>query len=511
MLGERLSGTSPSAACVVLLGVAASQGRLRRRRAAAEHRARVTRPGTMRPVRAVMSIQSSVVYGHVGSTAATLPLQRLGFDVWALPTVVYSSHAGYPGVRGGGTPISTLRELLAGLEALGRLDRCEAVLSGYLGRPEAWRFVLEALDAVRAHRPDAWYVCDPVLGDEGELYVPAELVRTFREQAVPRADLLVPNRFELEWLVDRPVGDASREAVAAARELHEAGAREVVVKGLVLEHDGSPMQHVVGLDADGAWLARAPHIAQFWSGRRRCLHGAPDRACGSPGVPLGDAVGARDGADAGADRAHARARGARAAPRRDRLGSAAATAQAERLRLTRRPEVQPASSRAATSGATLPPESTSTVPAAGSTAPAEQRGDRRGRCGLAGELGARVEEAEPLRDLLLADGHDLVEQLASAPPAAGRRSSGGASASASVAARGRSTGSPAAIEAASVAIAAGSTPITRASGASALTAVATPRDQPAAADRHDDLRDARRPARRSRCRACPGPPSRPGR
>ena len=58
------------------------------------------------------------------STAATVPLQRLGFDVWALPTVVYSSHAGYPGVRGRRTPISTLRELLAGLQALGRLDRC---------------------------------------------------------------------------------------------------------------------------------------------------------------------------------------------------------------------------------------------------------------------------------------------------------------------------------------------------------------------------------------------------
>jgi pyridoxine kinase len=219
----------------------------------------------MRPVRAVMSIQSSVVYGHVGSTAAALPLHRLGFDVWALPTVVYSSHAGYPGVRGRRTPISALRELLAGLEALGRLDRCEAVLSGYLGRPEAWSVVLEALAAVKQQRPDAWYVCDPVLGDEGELYLPAKLVRTFREQAVPRADLLVPNRFELEWLVDRPVASVA-EAVAAAGELHAAGAREVVVKGLVLEHDGRPTQHVVGLDDDGAWLARAPHVAQFWSG-----------------------------------------------------------------------------------------------------------------------------------------------------------------------------------------------------------------------------------------------------
>ena len=107
----------------------------------------------MRTVRAVMSIQSTVVYGHVGSTAAALPLHRLGFDVWALPTVVYSSHAGYPGVRGRRTPVSELRELLAGLEALGRLDCCEAVLSGYLGSPATWSVVLEALAAVRRSAP----------------------------------------------------------------------------------------------------------------------------------------------------------------------------------------------------------------------------------------------------------------------------------------------------------------------------------------------------------------------
>lgn len=242
----------------------------------------------MRTVRAVMSIQSSVVYGHVGSTAAALPLHRLGFDVWALPTVVYSSHAGYPGVRGSRTPVATLRELLAGLEALGRLDRCEAVLSGYLGGPETWSVVLEALAAVRTHRPDAWYVCDPVLGDEGELYLPAELVRTFREQAVPRADLLVPNRFELQWLVDRPVNTIA-EATAAAADLHAAGAREVVVKGLVLEHDGRPTQHVVGLDDDGAWLGRAPHVEQFWSGSGDVFT-ALVAGLRLVGIPLGETV-----------------------------------------------------------------------------------------------------------------------------------------------------------------------------------------------------------------------------
>jgi pyridoxine kinase len=162
-------------------------------------------------------------------------------------------------------------------------------MSGYLGRPEAWRFVLEALETVRAQRPDAWYVCDPVLGDEGELYVPGELVRTFREQAVPRADLLVPNRFELEWLVDRPVASVA-DAVAAARELRAAGAREVVVKGLVLEHGGRPTQHVVGVDGDAAWVARAPHVAQFWGGAGDVFTAVLTGLRRSD-VPLGAAVG----------------------------------------------------------------------------------------------------------------------------------------------------------------------------------------------------------------------------
>ena len=254
--------------------------------------------------------------------------------------------------------------MLAGLRSLGRLDRCEAVLSGYLGRPETWNVVLEALADVREARPDAWFVCDPVLGDEGELYLPAKLVRTFREQAVPRADLLVPNRFELEWLVDRPVPDIPG-AVAAAADLHAAGAREVVVKGLVLEHDGRPTQHVVGLDDDGAWVARAPHVAQFWSGSGDVFT-ALVTGLRLAGTPLPATV-------------------ARATALMEELVARTHELRAPELRMVeidwaseppgRTPSAwpdpaHPASRRAASSGETLPPESTSTVPGTGSTSPA---------------------------------------------------------------------------------------------------------------------------------------------
>ena len=220
----------------------------------------------LRHVRGVLSIQSSVVFGHVGSSAATLPLQRLGFDVWSLPTVLFSSHTGYSGFRGSKTPVATLRELLDGLAALGTFGCCEAVVTGYLGHPEVGSLVFDALARVREENPGALFVCDPVMGDHGELYVHPDLVRFFRERAVPAADLLVPNRFELGWLTDSAV-ESVADALDAIDALRSAGAGEVVAKGVVLPGaSGALEQHIVGAGPEGAWLVRAPHIARYWSG-----------------------------------------------------------------------------------------------------------------------------------------------------------------------------------------------------------------------------------------------------
>ena len=48
----------------------------------------------------VLSIQSSVAYGHVGNSAAVFPLQRLGHEVWPVLTVHFSNHTGYGAWRG---------------------------------------------------------------------------------------------------------------------------------------------------------------------------------------------------------------------------------------------------------------------------------------------------------------------------------------------------------------------------------------------------------------------------
>ena len=55
----------------------------------------------------VLSIQSSVAYGHVGNSAAVFPLQRLGHEVWPVHTVNFSNHTGYGAWRGPLIPPTT--------------------------------------------------------------------------------------------------------------------------------------------------------------------------------------------------------------------------------------------------------------------------------------------------------------------------------------------------------------------------------------------------------------------
>ena len=116
---------------------------------------------------AILSIQSSVAAGHVGNSAAVFPLQRLGFEVWRVDTVVFSNRPAHGRHTGRVVPGGEVAALLDGLEALGVWPRCEATISGYLGAPETGAVVAGAVARIRAARPDALYLCDPVIGDRG--------------------------------------------------------------------------------------------------------------------------------------------------------------------------------------------------------------------------------------------------------------------------------------------------------------------------------------------------------
>lgn len=167
----------------------------------------------------VLSIQSHVVHGCVGNRAATLPLQLLGVETDVLNTVQYSNHVGYGSFAGEKLSGEQVWALLQGMHTNGLLAP-DRLLTGYMGSAEAVRAVVKALPLLREARPDFQYWCDPVLGDNGRLYVPPALVDTYREEVVPYAHALLPNQFEAELLSGvtiRTVEDAQRACAALHR------------------------------------------------------------------------------------------------------------------------------------------------------------------------------------------------------------------------------------------------------------------------------------------------------
>ncbi len=211
-------------------------------------------------MRPILSIQSHVVYGHVGNDAAAFPLQRLGREVWPLMSVQFSSHTGYAGWRGRAFDAGMIDDCVAGLHAIGALSGCAGLLTGYLGKAETGEAALRALAAIRAANPAAAWCCDPVIGDVGRgPYVAPEVADFFRERAVPAATIVTPNAFELEWLTRGPVRTLS-EARAAIAAVQASGPQVVAVTSLALDDTPPDALDVLAGDRSGVWRARTPRL-----------------------------------------------------------------------------------------------------------------------------------------------------------------------------------------------------------------------------------------------------------
>ena len=206
-----------------------------------------------------LSLQSHVAYGYVGNRAATFPLQRLGHEVWAVNTVEFSNHTGYGAWRGRTAPAGQVAEIVQGIEALGLLPRCDALLTGYVGDSALADVVLDTAARVRAANPRAIWCCDPVLGDtDTGIYVKSGIDVFFRERAIPAADLVTPNHFELELLTGSKVSTMA-EALVAARSLL-AGSRLVLITSLRRADAPDDCIEMVAVSHDAAWRVVTPLI-----------------------------------------------------------------------------------------------------------------------------------------------------------------------------------------------------------------------------------------------------------
>jgi pyridoxine kinase len=210
----------------------------------------------------ILSIQSWVASGHVGNAAAVFPMQRLGAEVWAVHTVQFSNHPGHGAFTGQVFTGDSVRALVDGIAARGLLPRCDAVLSGYMGEAAIGEAVLYAVEAVRRANPNALYCCDPVIGDSGPgVFVRPGIPELLAGAAVPQADILTPNRFELEHLTGLPCGTRA-EALAAIAALQErmapSGRRTVLVTSLRTAETPHGLLDLLAAGPEGMFLLQVP-------------------------------------------------------------------------------------------------------------------------------------------------------------------------------------------------------------------------------------------------------------
>jgi pyridoxine kinase len=208
----------------------------------------------------LLSIQSHVAYGHVGNSAAVFALQRLGVEVWPIHTVELSNHPGYGAWTGRVSDAGMIRELVDGITARGVLRGCDGVISGYMGAADIGAEILDAVAKVKAANPAARYCCDPVIGDVGRgVYVRPDVADLIRTHAVPAADVVTPNHFELDHLTGR-ASTTLGQVLAAIDALHALGPPVVLVTSLATAETPPDAVDLVVSDAKGRFRLRTPKL-----------------------------------------------------------------------------------------------------------------------------------------------------------------------------------------------------------------------------------------------------------
>lgn len=176
----------------------------------------------------VLSIQSHVVHGYVGNKSASFPLQVLGFEVDAINSVQLSNHTGYKSIKGQILEEKDLRDLFEGLESNDLLQYYSHLLTGYIGNASFLKRIGAIVKKLKEINPNLVYVCDPVMGDNGQMYVPKELLPIYRNEIVPLADIITPNQYEVELLTEREI-KTEQDAWNAMEWFHNRNINTVVL------------------------------------------------------------------------------------------------------------------------------------------------------------------------------------------------------------------------------------------------------------------------------------------
>ena len=214
----------------------------------------------------IMSIQSSVAYGHVGNSAAAFTLMRMGVETYPVFTVHYSNTTSYGSWKGPVLSAEDVMDVVRGIDDRGALADVDGVLSGFQGSEAMGNTILSAVELTKQRNPKAVYCCDPVMGDVGRgMYVAEGIPEFLRDKVVPKADIVTPNQYELDFLARRETHTLS-DLLEAVDVLIAQGPRTVLVTSAVADDTDPGTVSMVAATADEAWLVSTPLIDQVFTG-----------------------------------------------------------------------------------------------------------------------------------------------------------------------------------------------------------------------------------------------------
>jgi len=212
----------------------------------------------MRPL--VISIQSQVVMGHVGNSAAVFPMQAAGLEVAQVPTVVFSNTPDYPTLRGRAMPADFFADLLNGVWERGLPERAAYLVTGYIGSLEVARLVADFVARAKRANPALVYYCDPVMGDDAPgLYVPEAIAAIHRDELLPQADLASPNPFEIAYLTGEPIACLD-DLPRAAKALGMAPGASLIATGCRLRETPEGTLESVVIGPEGVSRHPTPYL-----------------------------------------------------------------------------------------------------------------------------------------------------------------------------------------------------------------------------------------------------------
>jgi len=214
----------------------------------------------------IMSIQSSVAYGHVGNSAAAFTLMRMGVETYPVLTVHYSNTTSYGSWHGPVLSATDVMDVVTGIDERGALEGVDGVLSGFQGSEAMGNTILQAVELVKTRNPKAVYCCDPVMGDVGRgMYVAEGIPEFLRDKVVPKADIVTPNQYELDYLAGRETHTLA-DLLEAVDILIAQGPHTVLVTSAVADDTPDDRISMVAATADEAWLVSTPLIDQVFTG-----------------------------------------------------------------------------------------------------------------------------------------------------------------------------------------------------------------------------------------------------